>query len=161
MKGNECCRRTYDLQTSLCSCLVQYSRKEATDLAKIGPKFPRGAKLEAFFTRRIWRVNLKSVRTILQNIEPAVRLCSSIGLRAGCSTLTSSRTDLLRSTRESRHGRKYATDEQTRESRHGRKYATDEQLSLKNPQNKRNGLEVLGHGFGRQYPRKTMRIAIK
>jgi hypothetical protein len=41
------CRRTLDLQIWFCSFLVRDSFKEATELARKGPKFPLGPKLEA------------------------------------------------------------------------------------------------------------------
>jgi hypothetical protein len=39
-EGDKSYRKTVILQTLFCSCLVQDSFKEDTDLAKIGPKFP-------------------------------------------------------------------------------------------------------------------------
>ncbi len=41
-------QKTFDLQTLFNSCFVQNSSKEATDLARIRPKFPWGAQLDAF-----------------------------------------------------------------------------------------------------------------
>jgi hypothetical protein len=45
---NKSCRKTLDLQICFCSYLVHDSSKEATELAKKGPKFPWGPKLGAF-----------------------------------------------------------------------------------------------------------------
>jgi hypothetical protein len=44
---NKSCRTTLDLQIWFCF-LVHDSSKEATELAKKGPTFPLGTKLEAF-----------------------------------------------------------------------------------------------------------------
>jgi hypothetical protein len=39
-EDNKMCRKPLDLQIRLCSFLVHDSSKEATELAKKGPKFP-------------------------------------------------------------------------------------------------------------------------
>jgi hypothetical protein len=64
------------LQTLFCSCLVQDSFKEDTDLAKIGPKFPWGAKLEALTvdqmtrsTQRLWFFTGQRHKGSLQNMR--------------------------------------------------------------------------------------------
>jgi hypothetical protein len=46
--GNKGSIRTFDLLTLFCSCFVQNSFKKAMDLARIGPKFPCGAKFEGY-----------------------------------------------------------------------------------------------------------------
>jgi hypothetical protein len=45
---NKSCRKTSDPQVQLCSFLAHDLSKEATELAKKGPKFPWGPKLETF-----------------------------------------------------------------------------------------------------------------
>ncbi len=44
---NKSCRNSLDVQIRFCSFLVHDSSKEATELAREGPKFPWGPKLEA------------------------------------------------------------------------------------------------------------------
>jgi hypothetical protein len=48
MKWIKVGEKTFHLQTLFCSCFVRNLSKEATDLARIGRKFPWGAKLEAY-----------------------------------------------------------------------------------------------------------------
>jgi hypothetical protein len=45
---NKSCGKHLDLHIRFYSFLVHDSSKEATELAKIGPKFPQAPKLEAF-----------------------------------------------------------------------------------------------------------------
>jgi hypothetical protein len=45
---NKSCRQAFDLQSGFWSFLAHNSPKEAVDLARNGPKFPWGPKLEAF-----------------------------------------------------------------------------------------------------------------
>ncbi len=61
---NKSCRKTLDLRIRFCSFPVDDSSKEATQVAKKGPKFPCGPKLEAFtvvlFVLK-WHADLEAV----------------------------------------------------------------------------------------------------
>ncbi len=77
MNGNKRCRKTLDLQTLFCSCFVPNSSKDANDLAKMGPNFPRwGAKLEAFTVIQTALTHLKfETLHLSSNTRIPIRLC--------------------------------------------------------------------------------------
>jgi hypothetical protein len=65
-KWNISCRQTFDLQSRFCTFLAQNSPKEATDLARNGPKFPWGPKLETFTVPKMNRSEFANLIFFLQ-----------------------------------------------------------------------------------------------
>ncbi len=72
-ESNKSCRQTFDLQSWFCSFLAQNSPIDATDLARNGPKFPWGPRLEAFTARLTFPV-LNSCFSLLWPSNLAKRL---------------------------------------------------------------------------------------